>query len=91
MSFDFDKNGNIIGASFINLCNKTHKLSNGKYVTYDAFLDDSKTFKVAAIGNNKTKKFNTASICFSLMAEPSYNIGEFDEDTSLFVTLAGKG
>jgi len=91
MSFDFDKDGNIIGASFMNLYNKTHRLSNGKYVTYNGYLDDSKIFKVVAIGNNKTDKFNTASICFSLMAEPSYNIGEFDEDTSLFVTLAGKG
>ena len=43
------------------------------------------------MGNNKTKKFKTASMCFSIMAEPNYNIGAFDEDTSLFVTLAGKG
>lgn len=91
MSFDFDDDGNIIGASFANLRNKTHRMSNGKHVTYDGYLDDTKTFRVVAIGNNKTDKFNTASICFFLMAEPSYNIGEFDEDTSLFVTLAGKG
>ena len=32
-----------------------------------------------------------ASICFALAAEPSYNIGEFDEDNALYVTLAGKG
>ena len=91
MSLDFDEDGSIIGASFANLRNKTHRLSNGKHVTYDCYLDDSKTFRVVAIGNNKTAKFNVASICFSLMAEPSYNIGLFDEDTSLFVTLAGKG
>ena len=91
MSFDFDQEGNITGVSFTNLCNKTHRLANGKHVTYCGFLDDTKTFTAVTIGNNKTKKFSTASICFSLMAEPSYNIGEFDEDTSLFVTLAGKG
>lgn len=43
------------------------------------------------IGNNKTNVFKTASICFDFAAEPSYNIGEFDEDTSLYITLAGKG
>lgn len=91
LSFDFDKEGHLIGMSFIDLYNSTHILSNGKHVTYDGYLDHSKTLKIVAIGNNKTKKFNTASICFSMMAEPSYNIGEFDEDTSLFVTLAGKG
>lgn len=26
-----------------------------------------------------------------MKAEPNYNIGEFDEDTSLFVTLSGSG
>lgn len=75
----------------MNLFNKTHRLSNGKHVTYDGYLDESKPFRVSAIGNNRTQKFNVASICFSLMAEPNYNIGQFDEDTSLFVTLAGKG
>ena len=91
VSLDFDSDGNIIGASFANLRNITHVLSNGKNVTYTGNLDTSKSFIVVAIGNNKTSKFNTSSICFSLMAEPSYNIGEFDEDTSLFVTLAGHG
>lgn len=77
--------------SFADLVNITHKLSNGKHVTYNGFLDTSKTLVVAAMGNNKQKKFDVASICFSLKAEPSYNIGPFDEDTSLYVTLSGKG
>lgn len=71
--------------TFSNLVNRTHTLSNGKNVTYSGYLDDTKPFNAVAIGSNKTKKFKTASLCFSLMAEPSYNIGPFDEDTSLFV------
>ena len=81
----------LVGMSFVNLVNKKHKLSNGRYVTYDTILDDEKPFKVAAIGSNKTRKFNVASICFSIIAEPSFNIGPIDEDTSLYVTLSGKG
>lgn len=77
--------------SFQDIVNYTHKLSNGKNVTYDAYVDDEKPLRVVAIGNNKTKRFNVASLCFSMIAEPSYNIGEVDEDTSLYVTLAGKG
>ena len=72
--------------------NKTHVLSNGQNVTYDVMLDDGGFFpRLNAIGNNKTGSFKTASICISLAAEPSYNIGEFDEDTSLYMTLAGRG
>ena len=88
---DYDKDGKLIGMSFSELYNATHIMSNGKHVTYTGCLDNNKTFNVVAIGNNRTQKFNVASICFSLKAEPSYNIGEFDEDTSLFVTLSGKG
>lgn len=28
---------------------------------------------------------------FAIAAEPSYNIGEFDEDNALYVMLAGRG
>lgn len=77
---------------FENFVNKTHKLSNGENVTYHVEVDEDACFpKFNAIGNNKTNKFKTASICFAIGAEPSYNIGEYDEDTSLFVTIAGKG
>ena len=72
--------------------NKTHKLSNGKNVTYDVEASDS-GFGLCfnAIGDNKKNVFKTASICLSIAAEPSYNIGQVDEETSLYITLAGKG
>ena len=44
-----------------------------------------------AVGNNRTGRFKTASICFFLAAEPSYNIGEFTEDNALYVMLSGTG
>ena len=44
-----------------------------------------------AIGSNKTNRFKTATLCLSIAAEPSYNIGQFDEDTSLYITISGKG
>ena len=92
MFLDFDANGEICNVEFKDMVNKTHKMSNGKNVTYDAILDEDGYFpRFCAIGSNKTGKFNVASICFSLAAEPNYNIGEFDEDTSLYVTCSGKG
>ena len=91
LSFDYSKDGKLIGMSFVNLVNYSHRMSNGKYVTYAGALDDERTLNCVAIGSNKTKKFKTACICFSLVAEPSYNIGELDEDTSLYITLSGKG
>lgn len=72
--------------------NTAHKLSNGKNVTYDVMLDDEgRGFTFNAVGSNKTGIFNGASVCMSIVAEPSYNVGELDEDTSLYITLAGKG
>ena len=88
MKLCYDKDGNLIDLQFGQLMNTTHILSNGKNVTYKCYRDESKIMKFVAIGNNKTKKFKTASICFSIAAEPNYNIGEFDEDTSLFITLS---
>lgn len=43
------------------------------------------------IGSNKTEIFDVATICFSIAAEPNYNIGEMNEDNGLYVVLAGKG
>ncbi len=84
--------GNIAAYKLEDFVNKTHKLSNGKNVTYRAEMDYDACYpKFNAIGSNKTNIFRTASICFAIGAEPSYNIGEYDEDTSLFVTLGGKG
>ena len=92
MVLEFDINGKLCNVEFKDMINKTHKLSNGQNVTYKAILDENGYFpRFCAIGSNKTNRFSTASICFSLAAEPNYNIGEFDEDTSLFVTCSGKG
>jgi len=78
-----------------NLVNATHKI-NGKNITYkcsvnnDGELDGPYT-RVNVIGSNKTDIFKQASIVFYMDAEPSYNIGEDDEDNSLLITLGGYG
>ena len=88
----YGKDAKLVDVQFTNMVNKTHKLSNGKNVTYDrTYIDTYVWPRFNAIGSNKTGKFKTASICFYLAAEPSYNIGEFDEDNALYVMLAGKG
>lgn len=88
----YSSDGSLVDIQFTNLVNKTHVMSNGKHVSYDdAYVDSTVIPRFNVIGNNKTRKFKTASICFYLAAEPSYNIGEFDEDNGLYVMLAGKG
>lgn len=72
--------------------NKTHKLQDGANVTYTVSIDSDAYFpRFNAIGSNKTNEFNTATICLPIVAEPSYNIGELNDDTSLYVTLSGQG
>ncbi len=88
----YGKDAKLVDVQFTNMVNKTHKLSNGKYVSYGRTTLDTIIWpRFNAIGSNKTGKFKTASICFYIAAEPSYNIGEFDEDNALYVMLAGKG
>lgn len=91
MQLCYDKTGQLVDVQFKNLVNKKHKLSNGKYVTYTTKLDSAVYPRFNCIGSNKTKVFNTASVCFSIAAEPSYNIGEMNEDNGLYLVLAGKG
>jgi len=93
MLLAYDASGNLIDILFTNMVNKTHRLSNGSFLTYPyAYLDTDIVYpRFNVIGSNKTGRFNVASICFYLAAEPSYNIGEFDEDNALYVMLAGKG
>lgn len=91
MQLCYDADGSLVDVQFYNLVNKTHKLSNGKNVTYKTVLDSVVYPRFTAIGNNKSGKFKTATVAFAIAAEPSYNIGLFDEDTSLYLTLAGKG
>ena len=87
----YGSDGRLVDVQFKDFVNRTHKLSNGKNVEYDAKLAWTPYPRFNAIGSNKTGKFTTASVCFGLEAEPSYNIGEMDEDNGLYVTLSGKG
>lgn len=92
MLWHYSENGDLCDVTFTNFVNKTHKLSSGKNVTYTTTLDyDSKWPRFNLIGNNKTEKFKTPSVCFAIVAEPSYNIGELDEDNALYITMSGKG
>lgn len=91
LQLEYDSDGNMSNVSSIVLTNFTHRMSDGSYVTYEGYLNDSMPCIFVAIGSNKSNIFRTTSICFSIVAEPSYNIGEVDEDTSLYITLSGKG
>ena len=91
MQLCYSKDGTLVDVRFKNLVNKKHKLSNGKYVTYTTELSEMVFPRFNCIGSNKTKVFNTASVCFSIAAEPSYNIGQMNEDNGLYLVLAGKG
>lgn len=79
------------------LYNKTHKI-NGKNITYgvsvnndgEEYVQGPRT-RVNRIGNNRTGKFDTASIVFYMDANPSYNIGDDVEDNALLMTVAGNG
>ena len=78
------------------LYNKTHKMSNGRNITYSVIVNNSGDYegpitRVNLIGNNKTDVFKTPSVVFYIDAEPSYNIGKDNEDNSLLITLAGSG
>lgn len=78
------------------LVNKTHRLADGNWVTYNVTVNNhgygpGPLTRVNIIGNNKTDVFDTPSIVFYMDAEPSYNKGEDDEDNSLLITLAGYG
>lgn len=70
--------------------NKNHKIS-GRNIVYTTALSYSPYPRFSAIGSNKTGKFNVASVCFGIEAEPSYNIGYMNEDNGLYLTLSGKG
>ncbi len=72
--------------------NRTHKI-NGHRVTYKCYYwpyDDNQVL-VIGIGSNKTGKFTQGGASFSFVAEPSYNIGEVDEDNTLRLELSGHG
>lgn len=73
-----------------NLVNKSYKIG-GANVKYDVYFDGEVAPRVNMIGNNKTKKFKTASVALEIICDPSYNIGEIDEDNTLYIKLGGKG
>ena len=75
------------------LYNKTHKLSNGKNVVYDpvTIYEYDPMPRINVIGNNATEKFKTATAIFKFEANPSYNIGEIEEDNTLIVECSGFG
>lgn len=65
----------------------------GKPVTYQCYeypYDDNGVL-VVGVGSNKTLKFKQGGACFSFVADPSYNIGEIQEDNSLYLELSGHG
>lgn len=72
--------------------NKTHKIS-GRRITYECseYPYDDNMFLSVGLGSNRTLKFNQSGVRFSFVADPSYNIGEVDEDNSLYLELSGHG
>ena len=71
--------------------NKNFKVNGGK-VTYTAYVNEEKVYpRLNYIGNNKTDKFQIATIAFHMEAMPSYAKGEAGEDNSFLLTFAGKG
>ena len=92
MRICYDATGSLVKVLFANMVNKTHRLSSGALLTYPNTRLDTLIYpRFNAIGSNKTGKFDVASVCFYLAAEPSYNVGEFSEDNALYVMLSGRG
>jgi len=89
---EYGQDGNLAYVRFRDMYNRTHRTSDGRNVTYpDSRLDDRVYPRFNAIGDNRTGRFKTASLCFFLAAEPSYNAGKFTEDNALYVVLSGTG
>lgn len=72
--------------------NITHKI-NGRRITYECYdyPYDGISCSISAVGNNRTGKFSGCGTRFAFTADPSYNIGEIDEDNSLILELSGVG
>ena len=43
------------------------------------------------VGTNRTGRFRTGAVKFSIIADPSYNIGGVEEDNVLMLDMSGKG
>ena len=86
------KEDGTVETKVLNLVNRTHKINNNRitYVCHDWPYDDNSGY-VVGIGSNRTKKFSQAGVKFGFVADPSYNIGEIDEDNTLMLELSGYG
>lgn len=85
-----DEGEDPVTITFSELRNLSHRV-NGSLVVYSAMTDPLVKTTVNVIGDNRTLVFNTASVRFGLVAEPSYALGEPKEDNSLYLVLAGDG
>lgn len=91
LQFIYRENGQI-DVKVMNLVNNTHRI-NGFPISYDCYeypYEDHWT-RVVCIGSNKTGKFNQGGVEFAFQADPSYNIGDVDEDNTLLLELSGYG
>lgn len=82
-----DERGGEPEVVFLELVNKSHRLSNGQYVTYDVSVE-----RVGwhAVGDNGRNVFRKPSVFLTIEATPSYALAD-GEDNTLIVTLAGGG
>ena len=74
----------------VDLVNLSYKVG-GKNVKYKALEDGYVGVPQIwnAIGSNKTLVFNKSSVCFNAELEPSYAIGEPNNDNSLILVFSG--
>lgn len=73
--------------SVTGLWNKSHRMSNGKYVTYSTVVEGVGWH---VVGDNRKGVFKKPSVFLSMEATPSYALAD-GEDNTLIVTLAGGG
>ena len=74
-----------------NLYNKNYQIG-GKCVTYDVMIDEEIIqTRINLMGNNRTGLFKKPTIVFSLVCDPSYNIGDTGEDNTLYIVVSGSG
>ena len=74
----------------VDLVNLSYKVG-GKNVKYKALEDGYVGVPQIwnAIGSNKTLVFNKSSVCFNAELEPSYSLGEPNNDNSLILVFSG--
>lgn len=72
---------------FASLTNRSYRVA-GSPVTYLTVVDSAVW---AAVGDNRTDRFKTASVAMRIEANPSYNIGDDEPDNTLVLWLAGRG